>query len=110
MSAVNAPLIQAYQVPGTNTLVFTATTRTRIDAATLYNPVGNATTLVTLSILPVGGSITAVDQIGSYNCMAGIPVIAFAMIGQSLNIGDAIYAQAGTASLVNLFVSGLETT
>lgn len=110
MSASNVPLIQALQVPATNTLVFTASANTRLDAVTLYNPIGNAACLVTLSIVPVGGSPTAPDQITSHNCLAGETYPAFGLIGQSLRAGDMIYALAATAGLVNLFASGLITS
>lgn len=110
MSASNVPLIQALQVPATNTLVFTASAKTRLDAVTLYNPIGNAACLVTLSIVPAGGSAAAPDQITSHNCLPGETFPVFGMIGQSLAIGDMIYALAGTAALVNLFASGLITS
>lgn len=110
MSASNVPLIQALPIAATNTLVFTATAKTRLDAVTLYNPIGNAACLVTLSIVTAGGSPGTPNQITSHNCLAGETYLVFGMIGQSLGVGDMIYAQAATASLVNLFASGLITS
>lgn len=110
MSAQNIPLIQAYQVPAANTKVYTAQALTRIDAATLFNPTGNAACVITVSIVPLGGSVGAPNLIASRNCLPGIGVSLFEIIGQSLNDGDMIYAQAATGNLVNLFMSGLQSS
>jgi len=110
VSAQNVSLIQALQVPAVNTSVFTAQAATRIDAMTLYNPVGNAACLVTLSIVAGSGGAGTANQISSHNCLPGETYSVFGLIGQSLAIGDQIYALAATAGLVNLLASGLRTS
>lgn len=110
MSASIEPLIQAVQVPNANTSMFTAFGNTRIDAVTLYNPIGNAAVLVTLSIVPAGDTPGAGDQAWSQNCLPGVTYSATGLIGQALGPGDQIYAVAAVAALVNLFASGLVTS
>jgi hypothetical protein len=104
------PLVQAVQVAGAWTQVFDAAALTRLDAVTLYNPIGNAACLVTLAIVPSGGSILTPNQITSQNMLAGVTWNPSGLIGQSLNIGDTIWALAGTAGLVNLFIAGTQSS
>lgn len=106
MAVQIAPLIQSQVLTSGFVVYFTASGFTRIDAMTLYNPVGNAAALVTLAWVPSGGSIATANQITSHNMLPGETFIPFGFIGQTLAAGDKIYAEAATGALVNLFASG----
>lgn len=106
MAVTFSPLIQAVQIAGAWTQYYAAAALTRLDAVTLYNPIGNAATLVTLAIVSAGGTILTPNQITSQNMLAGVTWNPPGLIGQALHIGDSLWAMAGAPSLVNLWVTG----
>lgn len=96
----------------TNALVsyFTSEGRTRIDALTLYNGIGNAAELVTIEWVPSGGAVGAANITTTHNMLPGETFNAFGLIGQTLMPGDKIYAKGAAGSLVNIFASGTVTS
>lgn len=109
--AVNIqPLIQSQVLSSVLTQVFLAAAPTRIDAMTLFNPVGNAAETVTLEWVPRGGAVGAANIIASYILLGGGSASVFEMTGQVLAAGDMIYAKGATGALVNLFASGTVAT
>ena len=84
MSVTITPLIQSQQIASALTSYFTASGNTRIDAMTLYNPIGNAAELVTIEWVPSGGSTGAASKITTHNCLAGETFNVYGLIGQTL--------------------------
>lgn len=106
MSVTIQPLIQSQTLTNAFVNLFTASGYTRIDAMTLFNPVGNAAEVVTIEWVPNGGSPATASMISSHNCLGGETFVVYGMIGQTLAPGDKIYAKGAAGSLVNLFASG----
>lgn len=110
MSVTIQPLIQSQTLTNAFANYFTAGGYTRVDAMTLYNPVGNAAEVVTIEWVPSGGATGTPSMIASHNCLPGESFMVYAMIGQTLAPGDRIYAKGAAGGLVNLFASGTVTS
>ena len=112
--AVNIqPLIQSQVIGSTLAAVFTAVAATRIDAMTLFNPIGNATETITLEWVPHGGATGNANMIASYTLLGtsgGNSATVYELIGQVMGAGDMLYAKGATGALVNLFASGTIST
>ena len=111
MSVTIQPLIQSEVLTNALVTYFTAKGNTRVDAMTLYNPVGNAAEVVTVYWVPSGGTASdAKNEIANHNCLPGEAFNVFGIIGHTLNPGDSIAAIGTAGSLVNLFASGTVTS
>lgn len=106
MAVSIASLIESQVLTNAMALYFTASGATRVDAMALFNPAGNAASVVTVAWVPKNGAIGVPNQIQSHNMQPGETFVPFGFIGQVLMPGDMIYAMADTNGLVNLFASG----
>lgn len=110
MATTILPLIEPTQIAATATSYYRAGVVTRVDKMTVSNP-GNAPTTVTLFLVPSTGSAGATTTLvnaRSINTNESWDVWPF--IGQVLAVGDAIYAEAGSAATLNLFAAGTQVS
>lgn len=110
MSVTILPLIQSATITSAMASYWAASGYTRIDALTLYNPIGNAAELVNIEWVPAGGSAGTGNRISSHNCLPGETFSVYGLIGQTFAPGDKLYAQGATGGLVNMFASGTVTS
>jgi hypothetical protein len=104
-------LVPAKTVEATQTTQYTATgVTTIIDKFTATNYSASAAT-VSVNLVTVSGSAGNVNLITKTKTLQASEVYTFPeLVGQVLNPGDFISTIAGTASAINMRVSGREVT
>lgn len=100
-----APLVQGSLIPNPVGIVYTSPTSTRIDAVTLANVSVNSRK-VTLYKVPSGQAIAAQYIIAEEQVNAGESVRVPELEGHWLFTGDTIQALADVTNVVNIFISG----
>lgn len=107
MSVIILPIIEPVQIANVATLYFTATLRTTIDKLNVSNPDAATPYSVTLYWVPAGGAPTSANIIQPVRALQPLESWdAWPLIGQTLGVGDMIYALASTAAKLNLSASG----
>lgn len=102
------PLFEPVQLTNAAALYYTAVAKTRIDKMTVANP--SATVSYTFTAYWVAAAGTPVTANILQPARAILPHEAydvFPFIGQTLGVGDMIYAVASTGAVLNFFASGL---
>jgi hypothetical protein len=104
-------LVPAKYVENTQTTQYTATGVTAIiDKFTATNTTGTAAT-ISVNLVTVAGTAGNTNLITKTKILQASEVYTFPeLVGQVLGIGDFISAVAGTASAINIRVSGREVT
>lgn len=106
-SGLPSVLVSA-QLPAVDTTVYTcpAASATKVAQVTVMNT-GSAEVLITLNLVKSGGAVDATSRIASFILGAGDSRILAELVGHFLGPGDFISANAATAALVVLTVSGV---
>jgi hypothetical protein len=104
-------LVPAKFAENTQTTQYTATGLTAIiDKFTATNVTGTAAT-ISVNLVTVSGSAGNINLITKTKTLQASEVYTFPeLVGQVLGVGDFISAVAGTASAINIRVSGREVT
>lgn len=103
--------VEATQLTGTQTTLYTATgLRAILDKITATNVSASAAT-VTVNLVPSAGSASATNVIVSAKSLQAGESYGFPeLVGHVLNQGGFVSVLAGTASAINLRISGREVT
>lgn len=111
MTVTAKPLVQAKYAENVETTQYTATNvRTIIDKFTATNVTGSAAVL-TIRIVPSGGSAGASNAITYQKSIAAGTTETFPeMVGQYMAAGDFVSTLAGTASALVIRMSGREVS
>lgn len=104
-------LVESTQLTNAQTTVYTATNlRTILDKISATNVSGSAAT-VTVNLVPFGASAGATNVIVSSKSLQAGESYGFPeLVGHVLNQGGFISVLAGTASAINMRISGREVT
>lgn len=107
MSVTIQPLFEPVQLAAAATNYFVAGSPTRIDKMTVANPDSANSYTVTIYWVPQSGAAGVANAIVTTRRLQPLETWdVYPMIGQVLNVGDAISALASTAAKVNFFASG----
>ena len=110
MTVTAKVLLQAKYIETIDTLQFTATTTTIVDAVAMTN-VGALVAEVSLSLVPFGGLSDLENRLMNQQPIRYHQTfLASNIIGQVLNTGDFISAFCDLANTVNIRISGREIT
>jgi hypothetical protein len=95
------------QLPSSAGAIYTATARVTITALTIHNP-SAADRTYGLWLVPSAGSATDANEVyAAASVLVDETKIADGMIGQTLDIGDAIHGIASAATSVTYIISGM---
>lgn len=107
MAVVILPIIEPVQIANAATLYYTALLRTTIDKMTVSNPDAAVPYSVTLYWVPAGAGPTGANIVQPARALQPLESWdAWVFIGQTLAVGDMIYALASTAAKLNFMASG----
>lgn len=111
MTVTSKCLLESKALESSQTTQYTAPTGTRtiLDKLTAYN--GHTTSVVvTINIVASGGSASASNIVVSKSMAAGETYTFPEVVGHVLNAADFVSTLAGTASVVNMRITGREVT
>lgn len=96
------------QLAAVDTTLYTcpAASAMKVAQATIMNT-GSAEVLITINLVKTGGVVDATSRIASFVIGAGDSRMLTELVGHFLGPGDFISANAATAALVTLTVSGV---
>lgn len=111
MTVTAKPLVPAQYVPNAETSLYTAGagTRTIIDKCTAYNS-DAASQLLTLKLVPSGGSAGASNVIVAKTLTAGETYTFPEIVGHVLEAGGIVSGLAAAANKIVIRISGREVT
>lgn len=95
------------QLSTTNATIYTSSgVKSVIKEILIANPTATAAT-VTVNLVPLAGAASQSNEVLGAVTLSGNSTLTF-KCSQVLEIGDFIVAKAGTASALNIIVSGVE--
>ncbi len=108
MSVIITALFEPVQLTNAAALYYTSTgVRTGIDKATVSNPDAATPYSVTVHWVPSGGAVSNANMIIPARFVMPLEALdLWPFIGQTLGVGDQIWAFANVAAKLNFFVSG----
>lgn len=111
MAAIGKALVSGSQISNSATTYYTATNvQSRLDKCTVCNNTAGAVTF-DMWLVPSGGSSGASNQvIQDRSVNAGETYTCPEIVGQWLNAGQFVVAQASAATSLTLRISGIEVT
>lgn len=95
------------QLGTTNSTIYTATGVKAVIKEILISNTTNTAATVTVNLVPSGGSAATTNEILCSVTISGYSTLTF-KCSQVLELGDFIVAKSGTASVLNVIVSGVE--
>jgi hypothetical protein len=109
MTTTAVPLIPGATLSASSALLYTcpANTTAVVKRAVFSNTSSTVATTITCTIVRNGGS-PSIPVIPSQPIGPNTPYVSPELAGMTLSPGDAIYANAGTASIVDLVASGIQ--
>jgi hypothetical protein len=110
MATIAKVLIQSKEAENAETTQYISTNcTTMIDKFTAMNKSG-ATATITVSLVASGGSAGTANKIVTVSILAGKTYTFPEIVGHSLDPGDFVSTLAGTASAINIRMSGRQIT
>ena len=112
MTVTAKTLLQAAQLPSSETAQYTVPSNTRaiIDKMTVTNPTGGAVTF-TIKLVAAGGTAATTNTvISAQSVAAGTAYLCPEVVGHILNPSDFISALASAAASLVLRISGREVS